>query len=121
MLKDNLYTVSSIEKRSDDSYAVGIALDASHNIFKGHFPGQPVLPGVCLIEMVKEILTTIKEKPYKLENANQIKYVQLVDPNASPTLNMSLQIKEEAGSLHVNVNSCLENGASHFKLKGIFS
>lgn len=121
MLKDNLYTISSIEKRIDDSYAVGIALDASHNIFKGHFPGQPVLPGVCLIEMVKEILTTIKEKPYKLENANQIKYVQLVDPNASPTLNMSLQIKEEAGSLHVNVNSCLENGASHFKLKGIFS
>lgn len=121
MLKDNLYTITSIEAEKEESYAVGISLNASHAIFKGHFPGQPVLPGVCLIEMVKEILTTIKEKTYQLESASQIKYVQLVDPNASPTLNMTLQVKDESGSLHVNVNSCLEDGASHFKLKGIFS
>lgn len=121
MLKDNLYTITSIETESEENYAIGISLNASHDIFKGHFPGQPVLPGVCLIEMVKEILTTIKKKPYRLASASQIKYVQLVDPNASPTLNISIQVKTEAERLHVNVNSCLQSGASHFKLKGIFS
>ncbi len=121
MLKDNLYTITSLETENEENYAIGISLNASHAIFTGHFPGQPVLPGVCLIEMVKEILTSIKEKPFKLESASQIKYVQLVDPTVSPTLNMTLQIKDQAGSLHVNVNSLLENGASHFKMKGVFS
>lgn len=121
MLKDNLYTIISLDKENDESFKIGVSLNKDHAIFKGHFPGQPILPGVCMIEMVKEILSEIKQKPYKLKGADNIKYLRLVDPNSDPVLNITLQVKEEDQELVVNVNSCLKDGASHFKLKGNFS
>lgn len=121
MLKDKLYTITSLEKENEENYKIGVSLNKDHEIFKGHFPGQPILPGVCMIEMVKEILMEIKQKPYRLTEADNIKYLRLVDPNADPTLNIQMQVKEGEQGLAVNVNSCLKDGVSHFKLKGSFS
>ena len=60
MLKNNLYQVSSINFLPQDQegtgiskYSVSLRLESSHDIFKGHFPGNPVLPGVCQVEMVR--------------------------------------------------------------------
>ncbi|MEJ0079486.1 MAG: hypothetical protein WDM78_00620 [Puia sp.] len=35
---------------------------ADQAIFSGHFPGQPVLPGVCMMEMVAEVLGVYLKK-----------------------------------------------------------
>lgn len=120
MLKDNLYTITSLNKANEENYTIDISLNKKHAIFEGHFPGQPILPGVCMIEMVKEILLEIKQKPYQLVEASNIKYLRLVDPNENPTLHIEMQIKEEGQELMVNVNSCLQDGGSHFKFKGSF-
>lgn len=121
MLKDNLYSIVSLKTEDQENYAIEVSLNRDHTIFKGHFPGQPVLPGVCLIEMVKEILKEIKNKPYRMTSASNIKYLQLVDPNINPALFLEIAIKEEENGLNVNVNSRLKDGADHFKLKGNFS
>ena len=34
-------------------------VDPAREIFKGHFPGQPVAPGVCLLGLVKEALAAV--------------------------------------------------------------
>ena len=33
-----------------------VRLNASHVIYKAHFPGMPITPGVCIIQMVTECL-----------------------------------------------------------------
>ncbi|MBK7691597.1 MAG: hypothetical protein IPJ31_10925 [Bacteroidetes bacterium] len=30
-----------------------ITINANHAILKGHFPGHPVVPSVCMMEMIK--------------------------------------------------------------------
>ena len=55
MLKDSLYRILNISGENNAIEAI-IELDEHHDIFKGHFPGQPVLPGVCMLQITKEIL-----------------------------------------------------------------
>lgn len=54
MLLNELYTIQSL-KDTPDGILTTVLLHADHAIFRGHFPGQPVLPGVCMMEMIAEI------------------------------------------------------------------
>ena len=55
MLNDNLYRTDSFSYQ-EEKIEAEISIDVHHKIFEGHFPGQPVLPGVCMIQIVKELV-----------------------------------------------------------------
>ena len=46
MLTD-FYTVETVAGQ-DEEYTCVIRLNPEHNVYKGHFPGMPVVPGVCM-------------------------------------------------------------------------
>ncbi len=121
MLKNKLYTFTSLEEQEKGNYLAEVTLNPNHPIFDGHFPTQPVLPGVCLLEMLKEMLGEIKGKPLRMKNAATIKYLKLVDPTEEPVLKFEIQITEESGELKVSASSFLKDSSPNFKMKGIFA
>lgn len=40
-----------------------LAIDARHPAFEGHFPGQPILPGVVLLAEAMAILESLQDRP----------------------------------------------------------
>ena len=66
MLKDDFFYIQSV---SDEQGVISASLEinAAHKIFQGHFPGQPVVPGVCMVEMVKEVTETVTGKEMFLQ------------------------------------------------------
>lgn len=121
MLQNNLYTLIYVQEQEEKTYKAQIRLDPSHAIFLGHFPSQPVLPGVCLLEMVKEILSTLKNRSLNFKSAAAIKYLKVVDPGQDPLLTFEIQVLEEGVEyLKVNATSFLQDGSVNFKLKGVF-
>ena len=116
MLKDSLYTLQSLEETGAGTYEAQLRIDPTHPLFEGHFPGQPVLPGVCLLEMVKEVLSEIRQKPLRLLRAGTIKYPSMVDPRLEPLLRFEITIAEAEEELKVGVNSFLSDGSANFKL-----
>ena len=44
-LRDSLYTIVS-EFKGDGRHDFNIKLDPEHFIYKAHFPGEPITPGV---------------------------------------------------------------------------
>ncbi len=48
--------------------------------FQGHFPGNPILPGVCLIETVLGVLESAYGKPLRLKKIANAKFLEPVRP-----------------------------------------
>ena len=54
MLLDNFYTILSSESSDSTIWTIQVKLNPGHPVYQGHFPGHPVVPGVCLLQLIKE-------------------------------------------------------------------
>ena len=91
-----------------------------HKIFEGHFPGQPVVPGACMLQMVKEVTEIILDKKVQLTKADNLKFLQLINPNEHRILQMDFTFSISEHRI-ANVSANLSNGSSVcFKFSGSF-
>jgi 3-hydroxyacyl-[acyl-carrier-protein] dehydratase len=100
MLMNKLYTVQSTQKDEAGMIRATVRLNAGHPVFEGHFPGNPILPGVCTVQIVKELLEMAFKKELMLEKAGNIKYLGFVSPVSTPEVLFDLVINEnETGGM----------------------
>ena len=114
MLMNDFYTTDNMQQQ-ENSFSCKIIFNAAHDIYKGHFPGQPVVPGVCMMEIVKELLQQQVGKILLLHNAGNIKFLQLITPDVQPIVNISW--KENENGYTANASFNLDTTAL-FKLNG---
>jgi len=79
-----------------------VQLNPEHLIFKGHFPGQPVLPGVCMMELVREIAEKKQNTPLRITAAPQIKFLHMVDPRQTDELQVEMTIEKKEQRIDAN-------------------
>ncbi len=113
---NDFYRIESTH-REPNSISCKVSFNPEHNIFKGHFPGQPVVPGVCMMEMVRELLEQFTDTKLWLKAAGQVKFLQFLTPDTTPEVNVSWQL---ANSVY-NVNASFKgDNGDMFKLNGSF-
>ena len=102
MLLNKLYKISHLEISQDKSGIVAdIELNSHHPVFKGHFPGNPLLPGVCTVQIIKELLEESFHNSWMMTKARNIKYLGFVNPGSMPVLHFVLKLnRTEAEILH---------------------
>ena len=100
MLLKNFYTVQSFEF-TEGQLVSEIFINKDHDIFNGHFPGNPVMPGVCMIQIIKELTEKALEKKLFMEKSSNIKFMALINPEDNNTLVLNLNITEEEGKFKV--------------------
>lgn len=116
MLMNDFYTLDEVI--ADEKSLTGrISFNASHEIFKGHFPGQPVVPGVCTMQIITEILEQYLNRKLLLTEAQQVKFLQLITPDIQP--NIQLQWYTDAGD--IIAQAILKTDKDVFKLNGKFT
>lgn len=80
---------------SEGKYVCKVKMNAAHNIYSVHFPGNPVTPGVCLVQMVAEMLEQKYSRRFVLSTAVNIKFKRLVSPNDEPSFVFSKIVTED--------------------------
>lgn len=90
-LKD-FYKLISLNSTGDKTYVAIIDVNAAHEVFKGHFPGNPVMPGVCMMQIVKEITQQAFNATLTLKNALNVKFMAVINPDVTPHLRLDLEI-----------------------------
>lgn len=108
MLLNNFYTIQAIAA-TDTSVAATIVLNKEHAIFQGHFPGSPVVPGVCLMTIVKELLENALGQALVLQEAKQVKFLGVIDPNIDSQLAVKCSIEKQADNT-LKTNSTFHAG-----------
>ena len=95
MLKDDFFTIKSVSPETSHQYRIEIELNPGHPIYQGHFPGMPVVPGVCQIGIVKEVLEGVLKKSFNLSAAKNIKFTHPIDPRQIKSLVLELAFEEK--------------------------
>ena len=89
MLLNDFYRIENLQ-----GSCATLVLNPAHPIFSGHFPGQPVVPGACQLQMIQEMLSHLAGKEYRLLKALQIKYLTPIDPRRHPRLELTLRYQQ---------------------------
>ena len=111
MLLHDLYTIQSTTE-SENQVQAEVLLHAGHAIFKGHFPGQPVLPGVCMMEMITEIMGEHLKKSFRISSAPLIKFLLMIDPRINSRIQFEIKYQTFSGT--ANVNGKIYSGSQTF-------
>ncbi len=82
MLKD-LFYIESINKECENTLAAIVSINGTNPVFSGHFPGKPVLPGVCSLYLVRECMERFLGPEIKYKQIDFCKFPGMADP-ASP-------------------------------------
>lgn len=92
MLLKDFYSIQKLEKTEEGKYDVSIFLNRDHDIFKGHFPGNPTTPGVCMMQIIKELSQEILKSSLIMTSSSNVKFMALINPEINPDLQLELEI-----------------------------
>ncbi len=118
-LRNDFYTVKEKRQISEKEISVVIELNQTHPIYSGHFPDQPIVPGVCQIQIVKELLEDLMGQKLKMITGDNIKFMGMIIPNLSPIVN--IDVNYQINDSEIVCDSKLFFGETIFtKYKGKF-
>lgn len=120
MLQGDFFTISHIKTTSFEIKAT-LLINAAHKIFDGHFPGQPVVPGVCMMQMVKEIMEQVTGKKTDLIKSGEMKFLAIIDPSKNNSISATLKYAIDDNQNMVVSAVLFKEELIHFKFKGLFS
>ena len=119
MLLNHFFTIGD-KQVSGNELTVTLTINKDHRIFEGHFPGQPVVPGVCMMQMILEMMEQVTGKRLKLLTAYDMKFLAVINPQVNNNVNTTLKYTEDEGGTFSATATIFSNETVHFKFKGQF-
>lgn len=89
---DEIFKVENLV-HSDNVIKANLSINMSSPIFKGHFPGQPVVPGACMLQVVKEVLESALGYVVQLKKGDNLKFVGMIEPGGTNAIALEVVYK----------------------------
>ena len=89
---DSSFQITSVQ-HSENELLADVILHEDDHLFEGHFPDNPIMPGVLNIEIIEKILSETMQMQVK--QINLIKFLTPVVPNKDEVLKYRLEIVEK--------------------------
>lgn len=118
MLSGDLFTAADVRVEEGKLSAV-IHWNKAHPVFAGHFPGQPVVPGVCMLQLVEELLEQALGMSLQLKEAGNLKFLHVIDPSVHQVVNLAVSYRLVEGLLTVAA-TLQQESLVFFKMNGAF-
>lgn len=97
LLENKFYKVEN-RTVGDGSAQFRVRLLPNCDVYRGHFPGNPVSPGVCNIEMLKECFDMVAEGNPRIKTIDRCRLTAVASPAISPELDIDMSwTKDDAG------------------------
>lgn len=119
MLLDDFFKIVGSSKE-DEKTIVIVELNKEHKIYEGHFPGNPVVPGVCLIQMIKETIETLLGKKLMMTAADEIKFLNIVNPLTANRLSIEIKSRINTGNPLAFAIIITDGTVSYLKMRAEF-
>lgn len=121
----NFYTILSSEQIAATTWDIHVRLNPEQIIYQGHFPQQPVVPGVCLLHIIKECAENIRGQKLQFAQIGSCKFLSSLNPSDAPEVSFLLTFKEaEEGRVQLQAEGILakkEEEECFIKLKAVLA
>jgi len=88
MLLDDFYKIEQ-QTEIDPGFEYIISLNEEHSIYKAHFPGNPITPGVCIIQICKELMKLRTGESLFLQKIQNVKFLSIINPTITNRIKVS--------------------------------
>lgn len=102
----NFYSEISSTYSSENRSAFSsiIQLNPEHEVYKGHFEQVPIAPGVCLTQIIKEIIMDKFQKNLMLTEGKNIKFLSLINPKENSQFQIDFTVNQTDSTIDVSAN-----------------
>lgn len=110
----DLYNIEDIVVSGAGNGLFVVELNPDSEIYKVHFPGQPITPGACILQIVDDMFHNIPEaNGLHLAEVVNLKFLCPIDPRVSTRLEVKMTYSQETRQVKAEVK---HNGATASKL-----
>ena len=109
-----------MENTAENKYLAVISINEEHEVFKGHFPGNPIMPGVCMMQIIKELTEQISASSLFMQSLSNVKFMALINPFNTPELRLELDVSMTDTDLVKVKNVTYFNDTVALKLSSIY-
>lgn len=108
------------EENIPGSVKAKISINPQHKIFDSHFPGKPVVPGVCMVQIIIELMEKVMLKKVRLRKADSIKFLAVMNPTDNDEIDVTINYSVEENNLLVSAK-LFSGPVIFFKFNAMFS
>jgi len=112
-----IYHIESLRTENGSIFA-SIRFNKVHPVFDGHFPGNPIVPGVVQVQILKDLLEKVLKNKVLLNHTKSIKFLNVVSPSISG--GVEYEISYEHNQVHELILKCIVKSEKtiHMKYSG---
>ena len=75
------YKLNTIEKPDSERIVAEIQAPPDSPWFSGHFPGQPILPGIAQLGMVFDVIRRFGDPDMKITHISRVRFKSMIRPD----------------------------------------
>jgi 3-hydroxyacyl-[acyl-carrier-protein] dehydratase len=99
LLKDSFFKIIN-KQRTANGISYTVAFNMNHFIYQAHFPANPITPGICIIQIIKELSEDILKRELFLKKVQIVKFLNVINPLKNKEVIFSISIASEENDKH---------------------
>jgi len=107
MLIPHFYSVKEFNFTDNQLKAI-IELNPEHDVFKGHFPNNPVTPGVCMLQILKELTEKATNTNLFIKECSNVKFMALINPEVNEVLAITIDINQVEENFKIKASASFQ-------------
>jgi 3-hydroxymyristoyl/3-hydroxydecanoyl-(acyl carrier protein) dehydratase len=96
------YQLIDIKIRENREIRADIQVPAESPWFDGHFPGEPVLPGLAQISMVFDVIQKASEGQWSASSVSRVRFKRIIRPDDRLEV-IAVPLKKEANGFSFRI------------------
>ena len=91
------YKINNMNRSEENEISADIRVPSDSPWFDGHFPGEPILPGVAQIGMVFDAIRKAHNQELKVSSVRRVRFKRIIRPDDQLKI-IAVPLKQETDS-----------------------
>lgn len=118
MLLENRFYKTLAKEIDGMSGHFTVAILPECNVYEGHFPGDPVCPGVCNIETIKECAMMLTDKELRIKAIKQCRLTAIATPTVCPKVMIDVTANPLSDNTYTVLATIKDEKQTYMEYKG---